>query len=174
MKKQLVLDYDFEEDYYAIEVRSPLQDYEFAWMINKEMNVKFRRSKHFYVIDKNASSSEFALFVWQRLEKVTYFLSYPCSVSNSLMPEYYFFIQGAEHERIIDEFINKLRDLPDVVSAEYIHIGELEDLPPKQQTSAFQKRIHKFYNILFDLEEHLRELKRDIKAQKTIIQNNMD
>lgn len=166
MAKKINLGYDFDEEYSAIEVLSPLMDYEFAWMINKEMGVKFRREKNFKVFnEKDAYLSEYVLFTWKRLEKVTYFLSHPCNTTDLLMPVYYFFIQGNEKDETISAFVDKLHNLPDIVSVECIHIGDIDELPEKNQIPAFKNRIAKIHNILFDLEDHLREMKQLKKMQ---------
>lgn len=167
MAKKLNFGFDFDEDYYVIECSSTLTDYQFAWKINQKFDANFRRINNFKVfVEKKQEQEDYALFVWQRLDVVSYFLVHPYQTKDLLMPVYYFLIQNTEKETTVENFIQKLQSMPEIISTESLHIGNVQELPKKMQKKVFVQRIEKIYNILFDLEEHLRELQKEEKKKR--------
>lgn len=167
MAKKLNNDFDFEQEYYAIEVMSPLADYQFAWLMNSTFGYDFRRLPNLKVYNpKKNAFEDHAFFEWVRMEQIAYYLIHPYISQDSLMPIYYFFIQSYERQESIDLLVNKLQEIPDIVSSDSIFIGALEELPARYQTTSFKNRIQSIHNILYDLENFLREKSVQEKQQR--------
>lgn len=165
--KKIDNDYDFDEEYYAIETLSSLADYQFALLINKEFSCDFRRLANLKVYNQSKKVfEEYSFFEWKRLGEVSYFLIHPFASQDNLMPVFYFFIQSIEREENIGSFVNRIQNLSEVISADSVYIGATEDLPDRFQTASFKKRIQTIHDILYDLENFLRERTALEKQQK--------
>lgn len=169
MAKKLINDFDFDQEYYAIEVMSSLVDYQFAWLINAEFGFDFRRLPNLKVLNfQKKQFEDHSFFEWKRIDKVSYYLLHHNDSQATIMSIYYIFIQSIERQEVIEKLIDQLPNLPGILSSDSIFIGEMDDLPERYHTAAVKNRIQNIHNILYDLEDYLRDKNKQEKLEKQL------
>ena len=153
MKNKVLLDYGFEERFYAVLIQSQQFDYQLAWSLNLNLNVKFRMIQELTAFNpKKKTELPHTLYCWTSPTKINYFLVVSPEKTPSLLSEMLLLIERKEHRENVERMIEKISAFDFIFFAEEI-------------TSKQQQLAEQLNHIVFDLEEHFDKLNKHPKYQ---------
>jgi len=144
MSKKFKLEYKPSEDYKFICISCQLKDYRLCFHLNKKLGFDFKKIKDFEIPD-GKKTKDFSLYFFDYLDNQVYFyLIANKNVNDILISElkhmdYFILIHGAINEKKSQTFINKIKEIPQILMANEIN-------PDK---------IKSANNLFSDLELHL-------------------
>ena len=154
---------DYSSEYQVICICSSLQDYRLSWHLNNLFKLDLAKSDDFeYIVRKTNQSIKSSLYLFSDSKTLLdYQLISNRNVNGFLMPEqkqvdYFFFIKGFNDPPKIKVMEDKIRHIPNVMTAYIADFGKLKDIN----------------NILSDLELHLMKILSENKNEKKFEKKN--
>ncbi len=121
---KLTLDFEPEFDFLLIGISCHLKDYRFVWTINQHMDFQLKREEDLsMIVDKSKSKSLFSIFSFEDEENhIHYTLISNRGDAGVLIPElkqvdYFLQIRGPVEEDKLQEEVEKLKKMPNVLTA---------------------------------------------------------
>ena len=153
MKNKVLLDYGFEERFYAVLIQSQQLDYQLALSLNRHLNVGFKRLQELTAFNpKKKMEMPHTLYSWTSPNEINHFLVVSPVKAPSLLSEILLLIEKKERRESVERLIEKIAAFDFIFSA--------EEITAKQQQLAEQLN-----HIVFDLEEHFDNLNKPPKYQ---------
>ncbi|MBC8266203.1 MAG: IPExxxVDY family protein [Flavobacteriales bacterium] len=132
--KPLTLDYLEEVDFFILAINSHAKGYKLCWDINKKLNLNFVKNK--YHKPEKTKNVEFSRFTSENKDlEIEYNLISNYSKGGYLLPKYknidYFLkIQNYFWEKEKEDFIGKLRQIPEILLTFEFDLDNINSLNP--------------------------------------------
>jgi len=153
MKKKVLLDYGFEERFYAVLIQSQQLDYQLALSLNRQLHVEFKRLPELMAFHPTKKETlPHTLYGWISSNGINYFLIISSEKSSTLLSEAFLLIEKREHKESVERLIEKI--------AAFDFIFSVEKITAKQRQLAEQLN-----HLAIDLEEHFDNLNKTLKYQ---------
>lgn len=133
--------------YTVVGICCQLKDYRFSWYLNNKMGIMLEKTDDMpYALSKNEEVSNFGLYQYQNeKESLSFYLINNHAAGRKIMvPEqktlqYFLIIEGSFHQPFLDDCLQKIRQIPHVLTAIWIG-GE---------------QLKKFENVFYYFEMHI-------------------
>jgi hypothetical protein len=137
-----------------------LFDYQFAWALNNQAKVGFRKLPDLTVYDpKKTDPVPYTLYGWTSTNAIDYFLITSLEKPTALSSETFLLIEKRERKETVERFIEKISSFDFVFSLEEISSNTLPTTPKRRQ---FLEQLN---NTSIDMEAYLDKLRTPPKYQ---------